>query len=95
MEEIYNFSQDDLLTEDMLILDTHAEVFVWVGQSVNSKEKQSALDIGQVLGIFHFQCLNSICADGLLNLMTDICGDGCFLGRLAPKCPLIQSDRRK
>lgn len=47
VEEVYNFSQDDLLTEDMLILDTHAEVFVWVGQSVDSKEKQSAFEIGQ------------------------------------------------
>ncbi|KAL8493979.1 hypothetical protein ACS0TY_024960 [Phlomoides rotata] len=47
VEEIYNFSQDDLLTEDILILDTHAEVFVWVGQTVDSKEKQSAFDIGQ------------------------------------------------
>ena len=37
VEEIYNFTQDDLLTEDILILDTHAEVFVWVGQCVDSK----------------------------------------------------------
>ncbi|RWR95385.1 villin-2 [Cinnamomum micranthum f. kanehirae] len=47
VSEIFNFSQDDLLTEDMLILDTHAEVFVWVGQSVDSKEKQKAFEIGQ------------------------------------------------
>ncbi|OVA00850.1 Villin headpiece [Macleaya cordata] len=47
VSEVYNFSQDDLLTEDMLILDTHAEVFVWVGQSVDSKEKQKAFEIGQ------------------------------------------------
>ncbi|KAL7097893.1 hypothetical protein ACP275_10G172100 [Erythranthe tilingii] len=47
VEEIYNFSQDDLLTEDILILDTHAEVFVWVGHSVDSKEKQNAFEIGQ------------------------------------------------
>ncbi|KAG8367888.1 hypothetical protein BUALT_Bualt16G0119400 [Buddleja alternifolia] len=47
VEEIYNFSQDDLLTEDILILDTHAEVFVWVGQSVDSKEKQNAFENGQ------------------------------------------------
>lgn len=47
VEEVYNFSQDDLLTEDILILDTHAEVFVWVGQSVDSKEKQSAFEFGQ------------------------------------------------
>ncbi|XAR68515.1 hypothetical protein NMG60_11003659 [Bertholletia excelsa] len=47
VEEVYNFSQDDLLTEDVLILDTHAEVFVWVGQSTDPKEKQSAFEIGQ------------------------------------------------
>ncbi|XP_058077482.1 villin-2 [Magnolia sinica] len=46
--EVFNFSQDDLLTEDMLILDTHAEVFVWVGQSVDSKEKQKVFEIGQM-----------------------------------------------
>ncbi|XP_068658853.1 villin-2 isoform X2 [Aristolochia californica] len=45
--EVFNFSQDDLLTEDILILDTHAEVFVWVGQSAESKEKQNAFEIGQ------------------------------------------------
>ncbi|CAN4118465.1 unnamed protein product [Withania somnifera] len=47
VEEIYNFSQDDLLTEDVMLLDTHAEVIVWVGQSADSKEKQSAFEIGQ------------------------------------------------
>ncbi|TMW98663.1 hypothetical protein EJD97_003653 [Solanum chilense] len=47
IEEIYNFCQDDLLTEDVLLLDTHAEVFVWVGQSSDPKEKQSSFEIGQ------------------------------------------------
>ncbi|XP_042399480.1 villin-2-like [Zingiber officinale] len=45
--EVFNFSQDDLLTEDMLILDTHSEVFIWIGQSVDSIEKQNVFDIGQ------------------------------------------------
>ncbi|KAK8445877.1 hypothetical protein SEVIR_9G402100v4 [Setaria viridis] len=45
--EVYNFSQDDLLTEDTMILDTHSEVFVWMGQCVDTKEKQKAFDIGQ------------------------------------------------
>ncbi|RWW34763.1 hypothetical protein GW17_00000459 [Ensete ventricosum] len=49
--EVFNYSQDDLLTEDMLVLDTHAEVFIWIGQSVDSKEKQKAFDIGQVFGV--------------------------------------------
>uniref|UniRef100_A0ACD5WKA8 Uncharacterized protein n=1 Tax=Avena sativa TaxID=4498 RepID=A0ACD5WKA8_AVESA len=48
--EIFNFSQDDMLTEDMMILDTHGEVFIWVGQCVESKEKLKAFDIGQVHG---------------------------------------------
>ena len=58
--EVYNFSQDDLLTEDILILDTHAEVFVWVGQSVDSKEKQKAFDIGHVWvlkSLFYYLCI--------------------------------------
>ncbi|CAM0885118.1 unnamed protein product [Alopecurus aequalis] len=45
--EIFNFSQDDMLTEDMMILDTHGEVFIWIGQCVESKEKLKAFDIGQ------------------------------------------------
>ncbi|GMY18860.1 villin-2 isoform X4, partial [Fagus crenata] len=38
---------DDLFTEDILILNTHAEVFVWVGQSVESQRKKAAFKIGQ------------------------------------------------
>eukprot|EP01018_Ginkgo_biloba_P033542 Gb_40777 [translate_table: standard] len=45
--EVFNFTQDDLLTEDIMILDAHSEVFVWVGQQVDSKEKQQAFEIGQ------------------------------------------------
>lgn len=48
VEEVYNFSQDDLLPEDILILDTHAEVFIWIGQCVDPKEKQNGFEIGQV-----------------------------------------------
>ncbi|KAI3811715.1 hypothetical protein L1987_21444 [Smallanthus sonchifolius] len=47
IEELYNFDQDDLLPEDILILDTRAEVIVWVGQAVDPKEKKSALELGQ------------------------------------------------
>ncbi|XP_063947000.1 villin-3 [Daucus carota subsp. sativus] len=48
VREVYNFSQDDLLTEDVMILDSHAEVFVWVGQRADSKEKQNSLENGQI-----------------------------------------------
>ncbi|KAG8484987.1 hypothetical protein CXB51_021234 [Gossypium anomalum] len=45
--EIYNFTQDDLMTEDIFILDCHSDIFVWVGQQVDTKNKLQALTIGQ------------------------------------------------
>lgn len=45
--EIYNFSQDDLMTEDIFILDCHSNIFVWVGQQVDTKTKMQALTIGE------------------------------------------------
>lgn len=45
--EIFNFSQDDLMTEDIFILDCHSEIFVWVGQQVDPKTKMHALTIGE------------------------------------------------
>lgn len=47
VSEVFNFTQDDLLTEDIMVLDTHTEVFIWVGQHADTKEKQQAFDIGQ------------------------------------------------
>ncbi|CAA2983914.1 villin-4-like [Olea europaea subsp. europaea] len=45
--EIYNFNQDDLMTEDIFILDCHSNIYVWVGQQVESKDKMNALSIGK------------------------------------------------
>ncbi|XP_004487964.1 villin-4-like [Cicer arietinum] len=45
--EIYNFSQDDLMTEDIFILDCYSEIFVWVGQQVDPKSRMQALTIGE------------------------------------------------
>ncbi|XWS28120.1 hypothetical protein CRYUN_Cryun25bG0038100 [Craigia yunnanensis] len=45
--EIYNFTQDDLMTEDICILDCHSDIFVWVGQQVDTKNKLQALTIGE------------------------------------------------
>lgn len=47
VSEIYNFTQDDLMTEDIFILDCHSEIFVWVGQQVDTKSKMHALSIGE------------------------------------------------
>lgn len=46
-EEIHNFEQDDLFPEDVLILDTHAEVIIWVGHLTESKEKEHAFETGE------------------------------------------------
>ncbi|XP_024637641.1 villin-4 [Medicago truncatula] len=45
--EIHNFSQDDLMTEDIFILDCHSQIFVWVGQQVDPKRRVQALPIGE------------------------------------------------
>nr|XP_011460943.1 PREDICTED: villin-1 isoform X2 [Fragaria vesca subsp. vesca] len=46
VQEIYNFTQDDLNTEDMLVLDCHIEIYVWIGSLSNIKSKQQALTLG-------------------------------------------------
>lgn len=48
MQEIYNFTQDDLNTEDVLVLDCHIEIYVWIGSLSNIKSKQQALTLGLV-----------------------------------------------
>ncbi|GLT28606.1 hypothetical protein SLA2020_035260 [Shorea laevis] len=45
--EIYNFTQDDLMAEDIFILDCHSDICVWVGQEVDTKNKLQALTIGE------------------------------------------------
>ncbi|XP_060193840.1 villin-4 [Lycium barbarum] len=45
--EIYNFNQDDLMTEDIFILDCHSDIYIWVGQQVEYKNKMQALAIGE------------------------------------------------
>ncbi|XP_042425386.1 villin-5-like [Zingiber officinale] len=46
--EIFNFTQDDLMTEDMFILDCHSDIYVWVGQQLDAKIRQQALSIVEV-----------------------------------------------
>ncbi|KAL1816224.1 hypothetical protein ACET3Z_018798 [Daucus carota] len=45
--EIYNFDQDDLMTEDIFILDCHSDIFVWVGQQISSTKRKDALLIAE------------------------------------------------
>lgn len=62
--EIYNFTQDDLMTEDIFILDCHSDIFVWVGQLVDTKSKLQALTIGEVR--------TAGCIGGLVKLLKNV-----------------------
>lgn len=46
MKEIYNYTQDDLITEDVLLLDCQREIYIWVGLHSVVKSKQEALNLG-------------------------------------------------
>jgi len=45
VEETFNFVQDDLISDDVMILDTFAEVFVWIGHDAMQREKDDALKL--------------------------------------------------
>uniref|UniRef100_A0A5B7BTK7 Putative villin-1 isoform X1 n=1 Tax=Davidia involucrata TaxID=16924 RepID=A0A5B7BTK7_DAVIN len=46
VKEIFNFSQDDLTTEDVLVLNCHREIYVWIGRHSHVESKQQALTLG-------------------------------------------------
>lgn len=43
VEEIFDFTQDDLIQDDVMILDAYHEVYVWIGNGANKKEKDGAM----------------------------------------------------
>lgn len=43
-EEIFDYDQADLIEEDVMLLDTYFEVFVWIGNDANVEEKKKALE---------------------------------------------------
>nr|XP_027110980.1 villin-1-like isoform X2 [Coffea arabica] len=49
VKEIFNYSQDDLTTEDVLILDCHSDIYVWVGRHSSVNSKHQALTLGLFL----------------------------------------------
>eukprot|EP01006_Ploeotia_vitrea_P014078 TRINITY_DN3738_c0_g1_i1.p1 TRINITY_DN3738_c0_g1~~TRINITY_DN3738_c0_g1_i1.p1 ORF type:complete len:837 (-),score=586.38 TRINITY_DN3738_c0_g1_i1:115-2625(-) len=42
-EEIFDFTQDDLINDDAMILDAYNEVFVWIGSEANKTEQDEAI----------------------------------------------------
>lgn len=47
VEEVYDFAQDDLIDDDVMLLDTFYNVFVWVGSQSNDTEKRMANDVAK------------------------------------------------
>ncbi|KAG8084730.1 hypothetical protein GUJ93_ZPchr0010g7803 [Zizania palustris] len=47
-KEVFSFSQDDLATEEILILDCAEDLYVWVGLHSGVLSKEQALDIGKM-----------------------------------------------
>ncbi|XP_063946445.1 villin-4-like [Daucus carota subsp. sativus] len=70
VKEIYNFDQDDLMTEDIFILDCHSEIYVWVGQQANSKYRRDALTIGQKFLECDF-LLEKLCGQAPIYIITE------------------------
>lgn len=47
VEEVDNFSQEDLLDDDVMMLDTYSTVYVWIGSQANAKEKAAGNELAQ------------------------------------------------
>ncbi|GJN36015.1 hypothetical protein PR202_gb24838 [Eleusine coracana subsp. coracana] len=48
VKEVFSFCQDDLVTEEILLLDCKEEIYVWVGLHSNVTSKEQALNIGEM-----------------------------------------------
>ncbi|XP_019092506.1 PREDICTED: villin-5 [Camelina sativa] len=68
--EIFNFTQDDLMTEDIFILDCHTEIFAWVGQQVDPKKKPQVLAIGEKF-IKHDFLLENLASETPIYIVTE------------------------
>ena len=47
VEEVFDFEQEDLIDEDVMILDCFTSIFVWVGSQAHPEEKARAMEIAQ------------------------------------------------
>lgn len=45
VEEVTNFCQMDLVSEDVMLLDATYTLYVWIGEQSNKEEKRRAYDL--------------------------------------------------
>ncbi|XP_017769751.1 PREDICTED: villin-1 isoform X2 [Nicrophorus vespilloides] len=46
-EELFNFSQSDLVPEDVMLLDAHDTIFVWIGKLSTKEESRLSLELAK------------------------------------------------
>ena len=47
--EICHFKHEDLITDDVMVLDSGDEIYVWIGNNANDNEKQKSLELAKVI----------------------------------------------
>ena len=47
VDEVHNFSQEDLLDDDVMMLDTFTTVYIWIGSQANATEKTAGIEIAK------------------------------------------------
>lgn len=47
VEEIFEFDQEDLCEDDIMMLDTMKEIFLWVGKDAREQEKTAAIELAR------------------------------------------------
>ncbi|KAK3140694.1 hypothetical protein QOZ80_5AG0404440 [Eleusine coracana subsp. coracana] len=55
VKEVFSFCQDDLVTEEILLLDCKEEIYVWFGLHSNVTSKEQALNIGELFLQYRIQ----------------------------------------
>lgn len=48
VEEVYEFDQDDLISDDVFFLDTYYRLYIWVGKGARRDEKDDTIKFVQV-----------------------------------------------